>query len=54
MSTVLSVCPNPLIIKEFFSFIREIFYYNENMDIIDYNLAVDCLDMFNKVLRNIP
>lgn len=43
--------PNPLLIKEFFSFFREIFYYNQDMDNVDFNLACDTLETMNSLLR---
>ena len=33
--------------KEFFSFLREIFYHNQIMDEVDVNLAEDVLKILN-------
>eukprot|EP00347_Sterkiella_histriomuscorum_P012473 403368442 len=44
--------PNPLVFREFFGFLREIFYYNKDMDDIDNNLAQDTLEILNNLLKN--
>ena len=46
---VLSVAPNSTTYKEFFSFFREIFYYNKDMDDVDFELACDSLHILNHV-----
>ena len=48
---VLCACPRTLIYKEFFTFFREIFYYNKDMDKVDFELACDTLQIMNQVLE---
>jgi hypothetical protein len=43
MIKVLGILPRGPIYKEFFGFMREIFYYNKDMDDVDYNLVTDTL-----------
>ena len=52
VSKVFSSLPNSQIFKEFFSFFREIFYYNKDMDLVDYNLACDNLEILNDLLKD--
>ena len=40
---ILTVTSKTIIYKEFFSFFREIFYYNQDMDQVDYELACDTI-----------
>lgn len=47
----LAVNPNSMIYKEFLSFFREIFYYNKDMDQVDYELACDSLEVFNSLMK---
>jgi hypothetical protein len=47
----LCAAPSTLRYKEFFSFFREIFYYHQDMDVVDYDLACDTLHIFNQVLK---
>lgn len=42
---------NPEVFKEFFSFLREIFYYNTSMDNVDFNLAIDTMEILNSLLK---
>lgn len=51
MVKTLAVNPNSIIYKEFLSFFREIFYYNHDMDQVDYDLACDSLEIFNSLLK---
>lgn len=51
MTKVLTVTSKTVIYKEFFSFFREIFYYNRDMDQVDYELACDTLQVMNNVLK---
>lgn len=44
--------PNASMLREFFSFFREIFYYNKDMDNVDFNLACDTLEILNNLLRS--
>jgi hypothetical protein len=46
--------PNPIMMKEFFTFIREIFYYDQDMDAVDFNLATDVLEILNEMLKKTP
>lgn len=39
--------PKAIHLREFFSFLREIFYYNQQMDDVDLNLAEDVLKILN-------
>lgn len=48
----LTALPLAPIYKEYFSFFREVFYYNTDMDTVDYNLACDNLDIFNSLLKS--
>ncbi len=48
---VLSASSKTSIYKEFFSFFREIFYYNQDMDQVDFDLASDTLWIMNNVLK---
>ena len=43
--------PRAIQIRDFFSFIREIFFYNEMMDEVDHMLARDMLKIFNDVIK---
>ena len=43
MVRVLGTLPRGRIYQEFFSFFKEIFYYNNDMDDVDFNLATDTL-----------
>ena len=52
VSKVFSSLPNSQIFKDYFSFFREIFYYNKDMDIVDYNLACDNLEILNDLLKD--
>ena len=47
-----SVHPEPLLVREFFAFLREIFYYNQDMDQVDIDLACDTLEILNNLLKN--
>ena len=51
MSTLLirlfGVIPKAIHMREFFSFLREIFYHNKMMDDVDVNLAEDVLKILN-------
>ena len=38
--------------REFFAFLREIFYYKDDMDEVDNNLAQDVLEILNNMLKN--
>jgi hypothetical protein len=49
---ILSAAPNSTVYKEFFSFFREIFYYNKDMDEVDFDLACDTLQTMNQLLKN--
>jgi len=49
---ILSAAPNSTVYKEFFSFFREIFYYNKDMDEVDFDLACDTLQIMNQLLKN--
>jgi hypothetical protein len=51
MVKILGVLPRAPIYKEFFTFMREIFYYNRDMDEIDYNLATDTLYIMNNLMK---
>lgn len=51
MIKVLGVLPRGPIYKEFFGFMREIFYYNKDMDEVDYNLATDTLHIMNNLMK---
>jgi hypothetical protein len=51
MVKILGVLPRAGIYKEFFAFMREIFYYNRDMDEVDYNLATDTLYIMNNLMR---
>lgn len=49
--------PKAIQIRDFFSLIREIFFYNKQMDEVDYKLAEDMLTTFNDIIRprrNLP
>lgn len=46
--------PDSLIIKEFFSFLREIFYYNKMMDNVDFELTKDILETMNQIIKESP
>lgn len=37
--------------REYLSFLREIFYYEKDMDDVDFNLAVDTLEVTNDLLN---
>jgi hypothetical protein len=37
--------------RDFFSFLREIFFYNQKLDVVDTLLAEDMLHMLNEILR---
>lgn len=51
MVKILGVLPRSPIYKEFFTFMREIFYYNRDMDEVDYNLATDTLYIMNNLMK---
>ena len=51
MVKILRVLPRSPIYKEFFTFMREIFYYNRDMDEVDYNLATDTLYIMNNLMK---
>ena len=51
MVKILVVLPRSPIYKEFFTFMREIFYYNRDMDEVDYNLATDTLYIMNNLMK---
>ena len=51
MVKILGVLPRAPVYKEFFTFMREIFYYNREMDEIDYNLATDTLYIMNNLMK---
>mmetsp|Transcript_3010 Transcript_3010/g.2874 ORF Transcript_3010/g.2874 Transcript_3010/m.2874 type:complete len:110 (-) Transcript_3010:1891-2220(-) len=51
MVVTLQCSCNPVIIIEYFSFLREIFYYNQDMDPVDYQLTIDMLDSYNQLLQ---
>ena len=51
MVKILGVLPRAPIYKEFFTFMREIFYYNKDMDEVDYNLAIDTLYIMNNLMK---
>ena len=51
MVKILGVLPRAPVYKEFFTFMREIFYYNRDMDEIDYNLATDTLYIMNNLMK---
>ena len=40
--------------REYLSFLREIFYYEKDMDEVDFDLAVDTLEVTNDLLRKSP
>jgi hypothetical protein len=50
MAKVFSYVPKAIEFKEFFTFIREIMFYNEEMDETDQALANDTLWILTKVL----
>ncbi|CDW75265.1 beach domain-containing protein [Stylonychia lemnae] len=52
LEKTLAAIPNPMIYKEFFSFLREIFYYNKDMDQVDCQLAGDVLEILNNLMKN--
>lgn len=47
----LSAAPAAVSYREYFSFLREIFYYSSDMDQVDFDLACDTLHTFNQVLK---
>jgi len=47
---LLTASPRTIIYKEFFSFFREIFYYNKDMDNVDFALACDTLQVMDSIL----
>lgn len=47
---LLTSSPRTSIYKEFFSFFREIFYYNRDMDNVDFALACDTLQVMDSIL----
>jgi|LauGreDrversion4_2_1035121.scaffolds.fasta_scaffold885589_2 hypothetical protein len=51
MIKILAALPRGPIYKEFFGFMREIFYYNKDMDDVDYNLATDTLLIMNNLMK---
>lgn len=55
MSTLLlrlfSGAPKPVHLREFFSFLREIFYHNQLMDEVDVSLADDVLTILNNAIK---
>jgi hypothetical protein len=51
MVRLLSVAPKTSLYKEFFGFLREIFYYNRDMDEVDFDLANDTLYILNNLLK---
>ena len=51
MVKILGVLPRAPVYKEFFTFMREIFYYNRDMDEVDYNLATDTLYIMNNLMK---
>jgi hypothetical protein len=52
MTKVLGCLPRGPIYKEFFSFLKEIFYYNQDMDDVDFNLANDTLHILNGLMKS--
>lgn len=48
----LAAHPNSTIYREFLTFFREIFYYNKDMDQVDYQLACDSLEVLNSLLKS--
>ena len=51
MVKILGVLPRAPVYKEFFTFMRDIFYYNRDMDEVDYNLATDTLYIMNNLMK---
>lgn len=51
MIKTLRAIPNTKLYREFFSFFREVFYYNRDMDPVDFELACDTLHIMNQVLK---
>ena len=52
MVKVLGVTAKTGIYKEFLAFFREIFYYNQDMDQVDFELACDTLHVMNNLLKS--
>ena len=52
MVRVLGTLPRGPIYQEFFSFFKEIFYYNNDMDDVDFNLATDTLQILNNLMKS--
>jgi hypothetical protein len=48
----LAANPNSTIYREFLAFFREIFYYNKDMDQVDFDLACDTLEIYNALLKS--
>lgn len=48
---VLSATNKSPIYKEFLTFFHEIFYYNKDMDQVDFDLASDTLYVMNNLLK---
>jgi len=46
-----SGAPKPVHLREFFSFLREIFYHNQLMDEVDVSLADDVLTILNNAIK---
>ncbi len=51
MVKILGVLPRAPVYKEFFTFMREIFYYNRDIDEVDYNLATNTLYIMNNLMK---
>jgi hypothetical protein len=50
--TALSVFPRAETYTEYFSILREIFFYPDSLDEVDAKLAIDTMDIFIRTLKS--